>query len=616
MTLTGKGGSDLFGSSHLKVEDGDARAGLGQTVADRRSDCSGSAGHDGDICVLGHSEASLGRSSAASGSNSVGSVKPPICEVCNSRFDRDGGELVDFVIDAGTEAFDERAERPGFVGHRPNGGWFCNEHLAAARARAGSMTLGDALDDIKSRSGFRTEVLAPVPAPGHARCATCGIEFPERAGSLVSFVEGDAERARRLAQTGDARFEYKNRRWFCPRHHGPALMISSAVGVAEALKILVPEGRAPFEYDEVPPGVEIGAIDEHGEPMRGPVIPMPDRRLVDEVEPRHAEIVPRVATDVARILRDAVASIQQALGVDHLRNAGSTSTRHDEFEDERWPLGAERCSARVSSSNGGDLMVFLISAHHHDVDDIEFAEHARLLVQRREVSLFEVLVVAGPDATITPDGRALLDRIQLRVAPGSEEVFAPVIDELVSAFGTPAFDPFELGPDLDGVDLRGGQITRSGTDRSTIEWPLRPVPVPRVRELFLELVPALFAEFDLGDPPEMERADRRDWSPMDGSVAPNCPYVDHVTHEWRAADNRSLVSVSSDQAHWNDDDISNVSARIFLVFGGADVSAYAAGRGAHDACTTLSLFRPTSKTVIDALLAAFEPWLDAEPMTP
>ncbi len=541
--------------------------------------------------------------------------------------------MVDFLVDEATEAFDERAEQPGFVGHRPNNGWFCNEHLAAARARSGSMTLGDALRDIAGRSGFRAKAtdpdtadpdstdpdavwpVDPAPTPGDARCATCGIVFPERAGSLMSFVEGDVERARRLAQTGDARFDYTNRRWFCPRHHGPALMVSSAVGVAEARQILLPEGRLPYEYDEVPPGVEIGGIDEHGEPMRGPVIPMPDRRLVDEVQPQLVDVVPRIGDEVSRLLRGAVASIQQALGVDYLRNAGSTSSRQFDFEEQRWPLGAERCSANVVSSHGSDLMVFLISARHFDGDEALFGEHARLLVQRREVSLFEVLVVAGPDADITPDGRPLLDQMQLRVAPGSEEPFGPVIEKLIEVFATPAFDPFELGPDLDGVDLRGGQIKRSGTDRSKIEWKLQPVAIPRVRERLLELVPVLFSELDLGDPPELERADRRSWSPMDGSVAPNCPYVDYVTYEWRAADNRSLVSVASDQAHWNDDDISNVSARIFLVFGGVDVSAYAAGRGAHDACTTLSLFRPTSRVVIDALVDVFEPWLESESAT-
>ena len=77
-------------------------------------------------------------------------MRPPICEVCNERFDPADGELIRFVDDEASRAFDDRAAEPGFVGHRPTDGWFCGAHRAEARTRSASMTLAAALRDMNS----------------------------------------------------------------------------------------------------------------------------------------------------------------------------------------------------------------------------------------------------------------------------------------------------------------------------------------------------------------------------------------------------------------------------------------------------------------------------------
>lgn len=62
-------------------------------------------------------------------------MKPPICEVCNLRFEPSERALISFVDDSRSRAFAERAlAEPGFVGHRPNTGWFCGDHSEGARA--------------------------------------------------------------------------------------------------------------------------------------------------------------------------------------------------------------------------------------------------------------------------------------------------------------------------------------------------------------------------------------------------------------------------------------------------------------------------------------------------
>ncbi len=85
-------------------------------------------------------------------------MRPPICEICNERFDSGSEGLISFAVDAQTEDFDRRAEQPGFVGHRPNRGWFCPNHASAARELV-DLTLGDALSALRATSS------EPKPEP-------------------------------------------------------------------------------------------------------------------------------------------------------------------------------------------------------------------------------------------------------------------------------------------------------------------------------------------------------------------------------------------------------------------------------------------------------------------
>ena len=68
-------------------------------------------------------------------------MRPPICEVCHW----DGR---DQAGDFGLVQFSDYRPLPdGITGHPEGMGWFCNRHLAAARARR-NMTLAEAVDEI------------------------------------------------------------------------------------------------------------------------------------------------------------------------------------------------------------------------------------------------------------------------------------------------------------------------------------------------------------------------------------------------------------------------------------------------------------------------------------
>lgn len=157
--------------------------------------------------------------------------------------------------------------------------------------------------------------------------------------------------------------------------------------------------------------------------------------------------------------------------------------------------------------------------------------------------------------------------------------------------------------------LRSGALQATDEASTAIVWQLAPVKNSAVLQVFLDLVPVLFTMHGLSRPPALEVSSRRNWNPIDGAQPPDCPYDDQVRHEALASDGRPLVSVHSDQAHWNDNDISNVASHLFVNVHGCRVSAWASGSGDHDACTSLTLRRPVSEPVVDALGAAFAKWL-------
>ncbi|MHA1303108.1 MAG: hypothetical protein ACTSQE_14295 [Candidatus Heimdallarchaeaceae archaeon] len=61
-------------------------------------------------------------------------MKPPICSICDKRFNPDDGDIVYFKRTKNVIEWEEMMEREGKVGHPPNAEWFCSKHLSAAEA--------------------------------------------------------------------------------------------------------------------------------------------------------------------------------------------------------------------------------------------------------------------------------------------------------------------------------------------------------------------------------------------------------------------------------------------------------------------------------------------------
>ncbi|MEM9039730.1 MAG: hypothetical protein AAGD33_07535 [Actinomycetota bacterium] len=81
-------------------------------------------------------------------------MRPPICDVCDADVDPVAeGALITFVADDASRARRRRADREHLVGHTPDTGWFCADHVDAARDLAASSTYSEALDALRATSG-------------------------------------------------------------------------------------------------------------------------------------------------------------------------------------------------------------------------------------------------------------------------------------------------------------------------------------------------------------------------------------------------------------------------------------------------------------------------------
>jgi len=60
-------------------------------------------------------------------------MKPPICSICNERFNPSEGGLIYFVEDEEDVARNKLLREPGFVGHPSNAFWFCGLHIDVAK---------------------------------------------------------------------------------------------------------------------------------------------------------------------------------------------------------------------------------------------------------------------------------------------------------------------------------------------------------------------------------------------------------------------------------------------------------------------------------------------------
>lgn len=104
-------------------------------------------------------------------------VKPPICEICGDFFTPSQGALLRF---AGTDrgaAFDERQRTEGIVGHQPDSGWFCGEHVERARELAADMTLAEAVSTIRGVPYVPPVAPEPEPAEPQVKDDDLGVGY-------------------------------------------------------------------------------------------------------------------------------------------------------------------------------------------------------------------------------------------------------------------------------------------------------------------------------------------------------------------------------------------------------------------------------------------------------
>lgn len=85
-------------------------------------------------------------------------MRPPICDVCDERFEPSDGTLLRCRSTADDLGWRQRAEVDGMAGHPPDTGWFCAEHVDAARAMHERYTLAEVVAAVRASS-------APQPAP-------------------------------------------------------------------------------------------------------------------------------------------------------------------------------------------------------------------------------------------------------------------------------------------------------------------------------------------------------------------------------------------------------------------------------------------------------------------
>jgi hypothetical protein len=524
-------------------------------------------------------------------SSTVANVKPPICEVCGDRFAPAEGGLVEFVGDAHTEEFDQRSAAPGFVGHRPNRGWFCGEHVEQAKELSNARTLTEAFDDIGGLAVPITVAPEPVARDHPDRwlqrfegddpvCLSCEQAFvAETGGKAVFRVDGEGQHWNDRMRRGEVDGHRPYWGWFCNRHIGPAQLASDRLSRMEALRLLVPEGRTPLEYREHPDGVEVRA-DEFGEPSRAPFVPVDDE--FSPLWEKEFEIAPRIGRDMHLMVAAAGHWFGEAFGADRLRSFGSASGRAGSY----------------SSFQSGELSLFLIGSGQ-----------VGIIVQRRERTLLEIRATTRTPPMLAPDGEPLLERLTASAA--STEI-ADLVDgplgDLVAELAAPVADPFDLSPDLFGVALRGAQIVRGlGGGVSTLDWSLKPLDVGVVFSRLTELAGPLATLLGVEVAPDLVTTTKRSWNPMDGAQEPDCPYTDMTQRSGTAPTANAEVTVLVDEYrnHWNDDDVANVSASILVQAPDRTIRVSAGGSGAGAACTGLSLRRPVEPGTIELLADAF-----------
>lgn len=516
-------------------------------------------------------------------------MRPPICEVCGERFDPGDGALVECVGDDRSASFDERLEQPGLVGHPPNLGWFCADHRSTADVLAATHTLAEVVAVARRNDG-------------HRRCDACGIAFMEPTGGQVDFATtADGARWDQDRVNGGAIGDSPDRAWMCNRHLRPAMRLGGHLTKEAAIAELVPDGRPPLEYDEMPASADPDIVLR-----RGPFLPVADPEF-DRIDAHETVVAPHPPRVVREAIRDVVPALFAALGGHASPSGGSRSSASDAPADRRWAPQGTQTSSSVASSQTGEIAVFTVAARHRDDDGTTVAEHARLLAQRRERSIVEIAIGPTDPPTVASDGVRLAGRALTRVVDGLDHTerlaLDAVVAELTAGLRREAVDPLDRAPDLSDVDLGSGEIVRSAFgDGSSVKWPLGSRPIARRIDVFLASVEPLLAALGVETGIDLVRSQSRSYTPMDGAGPPDCPFTETVRWEGTDSELAVAVSVEHQAAFWNENDLSNESASLAIRVDGSR-RLWLSMHG--DSPVVLSLGRPTTAAVVAAVRSHF-----------
>ncbi len=142
--------------------------------------------------------------------------------------------------------------------------------------------------------------------------------------------------------------------------------------------------------------------------------------------------------------------------------------------------------------------------------------------------------------------------------------------------------------------------------RPVVTRPITPLDIDELGQAFRGLVPAL-AELVGVPEPRLERVSTRTWHPMDGAVAPDCPYVDDI--RWTDAD--APIALSGDRAWWNGNDLGRASETLSVRVPrrGIDVSIVGAipADGSTRQVSELMILRELPDDIAALLAAAVPP---------
>jgi hypothetical protein len=331
--------------------------------------------------------------------------------------------------------------------------------------------------------------------------------------------------------------------------------------------------------------------------------PLPDSTFDVGVANKY-DIAPQHADAAARTLAAEVHRLTSALGVESTEAVGTIAIDGGDPVDEAVVADGLDLRTSLAVRRHRDLSVFLITGRHYDGADVR-GRHQRLLVQRGEVSVCEMVVSTSPRRVLAGRDPAEVDTVHVRLTSGLDTVLGAPLTAIVEALRVPP--PLELDPDADlvGVDLGGGRIVCQANDTSGIEWDLQPTSADEVRTLLGKYIAQCFSEFQLGPVPQLETATTRSWNCSGGAEPPDCPFSDLTRSVGRSADGRVRVTMSSVQAHWSTDDVDHVSVTLDMRTATDRLRVVAAGRTGTADCTTLRVNRPTSGAAVEALWHMF-----------